>query len=249
MEDLMKRLETLEFELERARAYQECLNQIDKYTYYFNAGLYDLVADLWADREDSSVEMAWGTFYGKKGVDRCYKLGHAKLSPEGAGIAKKGGFYIHSFVTPVLEVAADGKTATGVFFSPGVESPSPLMNDGESECLWCWIKYGVDFIKVDGKWYIWHLSTYGWFMCDYHHSWAEGSHTGPQPKEEGDEGYDDQPEEMRPDGPISHKDWTYTTTGDTELMPVPPLPYKTFRDIGYYLGCPNAHMPPLCDDI
>ena len=238
MEDLVKRIEKLEFELERAKAYQECLNCIDKYTYYFNAGRYDLIAALWADREDSSVEMAWGTYCGKSGVDKCYLNFHEHLD-----IEKNGSFFIHSFVTPVLEVAGDGKTASAVFFSPGVETPPPQPGE-EAECLWCWIKYGVDFIKVDGVWKIWHLSTFGWFMCDYHKSWAEDSEPGPQPEEWKERA----PEEVWPDAPISHKDWTYTTTGDTELMPVPPLPYYTFKDIGYNLCCPDAHDPKICYD-
>ena len=235
MADLEKRIEALEFELERAKAYQECLNTIDKYTYYFNVGMFDEIVALWADRPDSSVEMAWGTYSGTDGIKRCYLGHHGSIN-----MGKNGSFYIHSFATPVLEVAADGKTARAVFFSPGVETPSPARNDGELECLWCWIKYGVDFIKIDGKWYIWHLSTYGWFMCDYYKSWGEESFAGP-----GDERARTMPREHAPDGPISHEDWIYTPTGNTVLLPVPPLPYKTFKDVGYNLCCPNATYPPI----
>ena len=233
MDELLKKIEKLEFELERAKAYQECLNQIDRYTYYFNVGMYDEIVKLWANRPDSSVEMAWGTYTGYDGIKRCYLGHHSEID-----MGKNGSFYIHSFVTPVLEIAGDGRTASAVFFSPGVETPHPDPETGESECLWCWIKYGVDFIKQDGKWYIWHLSTFGWFMCDYHHSWAEGSETGPGPARA-----EKMRPEIRPDAPISHKDWTYTITGDTEFLPVPPLPYYTFKDIGYNLCCPGATIP------
>lgn len=237
MKELEKRIEELEFQLERTRAYQECLNTIDKYTFYFNAGRHDLVADLFADRKDSSVEMAWGTYTGKEGVNRCYRGMHVDA---GVGI-KPGSFFIHSFVTPVLEIAADGKTARGVFFSPGVETPPPADNDNEIECLWCWIKYGVDFIKQDGKWYIWHLSTYGWFMSDYYKSWGEESETGPAP----DSYKDHLPEEFWPDAPTTHGDWTYAPDRTTELLPEPPLPYRTFKDVGYNICCPDSHIPEI----
>ena len=64
----------------------------------------------------------------------------------------KGNMNLHTLTTPVIEVADDGKTAKGLWISPGVECPRVPLFGGEHQAAWCWIKYGVDFAKEDGKW-------------------------------------------------------------------------------------------------
>jgi hypothetical protein len=65
--------------------------------------------------------------------------------PENIGIG--GGYGMHTNLTPVIEIAGDGKTAKGVWFSLGVNG-----NDMASP-----EKYAADFVKEDGKWKIWHF--------------------------------------------------------------------------------------------
>jgi hypothetical protein len=52
---------------------------------------------------------------------------------------------IHPIETPNIIVAEDGKTAKATFVSLGFEAGG-----------WCYGKYANDYIKVDGKWYLWH---------------------------------------------------------------------------------------------
>ncbi len=57
----------------------------------------------------------------------------------------------HTLATPVIEVAKDGKTAKGVWMSPGHEA---RVLGGRLTALWVWGTYGEDFIKEDGRWKI-----------------------------------------------------------------------------------------------
>ena len=68
-----------------------------------------------------------------------------KNTPENIGIG--GGYGMHTNLTPVIEIAGDGKTAKGVWFSLGLNG-----NDMASP-----EKYAADFVKEDGEWKIWHF--------------------------------------------------------------------------------------------
>lgn len=66
--------------------------------------------------------------------------------PEGMG-----GMRIHPTSSPAIVVAGDGKTAKATFHSLGFEGTG-----------WCYGIYANDYIKIDGKWYIWHMK---WLRC------------------------------------------------------------------------------------
>lgn len=77
---------------------------------------------------------------------------------------------IHLMNTEIIEVAADGKTAKGVWLSPGTETaPQPGKEKG------CMVlgKYEVEFIKEDGTWKFWHMILYPLFLSPYDRSWGQ----------------------------------------------------------------------------
>ena len=86
--------------------------------------------------------------------------GGAPAGMSGAMVGQK--FTIHPIATPVIEVAADGKTAKATFTSFGFEG-------GE----WCYGKYANDYIKIDGEWYIWHMKWLRCFKTDFYTSWQD----------------------------------------------------------------------------
>ena len=218
-----------------AWAASQCQNTMARFTNIREAGMTaGQFQALWADRDDSSVEMTWGTYTGYDGIKRCFDGGfHAFFAGDNIG-----DMAIHSMNTPVIEVAGDGKTARGVFFSPGVET-STDPETGKARCNWCWIKYGVDFICEDGRWYIWHFSTFGTFMCDFYKSWGD-EEIRPGCLREDNWIETHVPKDYWPDAPITHNDWVYRTDVAPELNPVPPLPYGTFEEVGYNICCPTA---------
>jgi hypothetical protein len=130
---------------------------------------------------------------------------------------------IHALTTPVVEVAGDGKTAKGIWLSIGVET-GPEPGKDKPQGYWAWCKYGVDFIKEEGKWKIWHLHVYGLFRTPYEKSWVEAEKPGVLPI----------PEELKPDRATTHPLWTYSPTAVAELVPAPPEAYDTWDEATAY---------------
>lgn len=65
---------------------------------------------------------------------------------------------MHTSTTPIIEVADDGQTAQGAWYSPGM-GIMPTVVDGKVKLnpVMFWEKYGGDFVKENGVWKIWHL--------------------------------------------------------------------------------------------
>lgn len=80
----------------------------------------------------------------------------------------KGALRMHAMLTPVIEIAADGKTAMGIWDSFG-----PQANSIDAQTSWLWLKYGVDFVKEDGVWKIWHLQVFPIFNTPWNQGIAE----------------------------------------------------------------------------
>ena len=91
---------------------------------------------------------------------------------------------VHTLVTDVIEVAADGKSARGSFLTPGVIH-SRLTDEGKPYCLVMWERYGSDFVLVDGEWKYLHEHVCPDIMTDMDcFDWAHGEYmrlTDPNP--------------------------------------------------------------------
>ena len=227
MTDFQKQqeLEQVWFELQRVRAVSRCQSVMSKYVFRLATGDLTGCADLWAKRDDSRVEMSWGVYDGYEGVRACYDKCHVENLGDMIGILP-----VHSLTTPVIEVAADGKTARGVWISPGFES-HPDEATGKAGCNWAWMKYGVDFICEDGEWRLWHMTTYGLFMTDYYKSWGD---TAAEGRERNALALlDELSDEAQPSRLPYHKDWNYAVDRAPDPEPVPPEKYRTWDEIGY----------------
>lgn len=126
----------------------------------------------------------------------------------------------HTMATPVIEIAGDGQTAKGVWDSPGSETAT-----GESPAYWAWVKYGVDFIKEDGQWKIWHLKVYPTFRTAYNKSWVETAK---------DNAAAAATTPVNSNAP-KLSTWVYNGKGTPPLEPKPPKPYQTFDPNDAYL--------------
>ena len=75
-----------------------------------------------------------------------------------------GQLLLHVTTTAIIEVAADGKTARGFWYSPG------MIKETGSGASAMWEAYGADFVKEEGGWKLWHLHMYtdfgGTFFVD-----------------------------------------------------------------------------------
>ncbi|MEM2514302.1 MAG: nuclear transport factor 2 family protein [Candidatus Bathyarchaeia archaeon] len=225
--ELEEKIKKLEGEIERLKAVHEIQNLMSKYEYYHTAQRDDKIAEMFAERaEDISAEIAfWGRYKGSQGTRKLYAKVHPYLY-EKAGL---GSLFIHTLTTPVIEVAKDGQTAKGVWISPGIETSRV---NGKLQATWCWIKYGVDFVKENGKWKFWRLKVYRIFRCPYEKSWVEMPEVDPGPFE--------LPEELKPDEPSVY-DRPYSPWTKPDLVPEPPEPYDTWD--GKSMVLPSIKAP------
>lgn len=98
----------------------------------------------------------WGYYVGMDEIRRYYI--------DGNKTAKYGASRIHPMSTWAVELAFDGKTAQGVWYSMSQETFGS--EDGTSaEAYWLGEKIGIDFIKEADGWKIWHYFTGIDYFC------------------------------------------------------------------------------------
>lgn len=207
---------TLQEKIQRLTDLRALQNLMSRYEYLHAANMHAQTVELFA-RKTPGVKLengARGIYDGLEGVQRFY----GDLA-KGMG-DNVGHLHLHTSTTPVMEVARDGKTAQSVWISPGVET-GPPKEGREAMAAWAWIKYGVDFVKEDGAWRLWHLRMYRIFMAPYNKSWVE---VVPAPAGKA-------PSADRPNS----YDWVYRTTVSPQNVPAPPTPYDTWDESRAYV--------------
>ena len=73
-----------------------------------------------------------------------------------------GQLLLHVTTTACIEVAEDGQTAKCFWYSPG------MIAESGSSGNTIWEAYGVDFVKEDGVWKMWHLHMFTDFMGSFY---------------------------------------------------------------------------------
>lgn len=63
--------------------------------------------------------------------------------------------------TPIVEIAADRKTAKGVWYNYGEMTE---VNDTSVAAFWHMGRFAADFLNEDGQWKIWHLQMFDDFI-------------------------------------------------------------------------------------
>jgi hypothetical protein len=162
---------SLQERIERLEAIFEIQNLMGSYSWHRGEQ-----SDLFAKRDDVSLSIGpWGMYKGHDGIRKFFAR---EMEPPPKGGPNPNGFMSeHNMCTPVIEVAEDGKTARGVWTSPGFSSMRNIVTD-KPEANWDWFRYACDFIKEDGNWKIWHLFNFTVFQTKYEKSFAEVN--GPQ---------------------------------------------------------------------
>lgn len=167
----------------------------------------------------------------------------------------KGKLIFHYLASPLIEVAGDGQTAKGLFIMGGVESGitsieaakmapdfmyvKDVLVDGKR--VWMhdiMVKYGVDFIKQDGEWKIWHLHCFEVARSPFGVGWipfASKAQNSPFPDDLMYFGEDGKPVMMpKPDGPVTMRNNPYRTDTGQTLDAPPPVPYRTISETFEY---------------
>jgi len=169
---MMRKLTDAEM-MQRVWDVYQIKNVMGRHAYYHAYGLHERELDeIWVRKPENQATASFGQNWGYQvGMDlirRNYaeanrlmqkkalqalraKYPELEDAPENYGV---GSMLMHALTTPYIEVAGDGKTAQGVWYSPGQVT---VTRPDRVEAVYMYERYGVDFIKEDGEWKIWHL--------------------------------------------------------------------------------------------
>jgi hypothetical protein len=218
---LRKEVASLNFEIARVRAADECENLMDKYQYFHMRGMRTEETALFALKTPGvRVEMRWGIYDEPEGVMRWRKSeGHSKPRP-------KDVFPLHCMATPVIEVAKDGETVRGQWRMIGSETVTEP--DGKTKAYWAAGRFAMDFVKEDGEWKIWKYNTTGLVMAPFEKGWIKANMTLPELEEQIEKAMKekgDRKPDRRPSFPF-----TSSKGEQSEDIPPIPLPYETWDE-------------------
>lgn len=231
---------------ERAEARGAVENVFSTYMYLHNAFRDEEIIDLWVERGTPGVHAQ----YSNLGV---YTTWESVTEYHRGRPAPAGKLLLHYTTTPVIEVAEDGETAKGVWVMNGLESgltdPEVAGNVPDfffepNEVLgkkvwahWVWCEYGIDFLKQDGRWKIWHFRCFEIARATFSRNWIEFASLDAAAFDNDLMyfGEDGRPKFMpKPDTPATDFAQRYHPGRSQELKPRPPVPYRTFADTFEY---------------
>jgi len=139
--------------------------------------------------------------------------------------------YMHTLTTPVIEVAEDGETAKGVWVSPGFMT---IPSREKLGAYWHWDRYGVDFIKEEGKWKIWHFFVGRVFTSPYEKSWVDTTLDSEDVHAPAVAFFKRWPGFKEPPKPPLNSFESYSPFKIARLKPRLPEPYRTFSETFSY---------------
>lgn len=232
LEEKVARLEKIALNAEKMAQHaldvQQIANLMGRQVYLHEVNQDPEFADTLFAQKTPGVSWEVANFGRFEGEEIRQALNAHGRSPVGMDdINLPGTMFEHTLTSPVIEVAADGKTAKGVWMSPGHET-APDPDTGELKAHWCWSKYGCDFVKEDGEWKLWHYHVYATFRTPYEKSWVEQESA----EKEAKMNLMASQRLGKPGTTTYHH--PYSTKTLPELVPEPPVPYETFDESKAY---------------
>lgn len=212
--------------VERLEAIDEIRNLMGRRAFLHSTSLNGREFDeCWAvEHEDLVFEAEdWGVWEGRELIRSAYVEGNPFPS-DTVGLMIE-----HALTTEVIEVAEDGKTAKGVWISPGHET-FPIVPGEAPKPHWSWGRYAVDFVKESVGWRIWHLHILTTFRTPYDTDWVTNATHRPEyfpPEGTAMEGV------AAPSRPVTFNQ-PYDPQKPPAYQPVPPASYGTWADVTSY---------------
>ena len=154
---------------------EDIRDMMSKRSLYIAMGMRrEELRDFWVNQPENintaSFGTNWGWYVGMQNIADYYVVSfNEKLKKQLAAAHRAdptieeteenlgiGYFEGYPVSTPLIELAEDGKTAQGMWYSMGQRTT--LNEDGQTACaLWVYGRICVDFVKENGEWKIWHL--------------------------------------------------------------------------------------------
>ena len=141
--------------------------------YYANDERRAELDELWVSTPEykatASYGRNWGYYVGMDSIAKYYVIDHTAKeyaaleaihanNPDVAVNSANlgwGNTAFHTVTTPMLYIAGDGKTARGLWYLAGQETI--MQADGTAKAYHTMDNMGVELVKENGKWKIWHL--------------------------------------------------------------------------------------------
>lgn len=130
---------------------------------------YDAIWEAYVEGHNSSWLETAKSYAARQGIDLTGLTDEEILETYGG----MGQLLLHVTTTAIIEVAEDGQTAKGYWYSPGMIAESGQTANS------IWEAYGADFIKENGVWKMWHLHMYTDFMCAFGDNFTGASGSAP----------------------------------------------------------------------
>jgi hypothetical protein len=172
-------------ELEKQVQLQEDIQEIEHlqkmYGYYFDTNRWADIVDLFSDNCESVEIVDHGVFKGKKGVEHIYVdvIGARKTGPRPPWVA-----FVVMQIAPVIDVAPDGKTASGRWQTWLFES-KPYGAFPRQEFLHGY--YENQYVKENGRWKFSLLHWNNTFCAPVEDGWLNTPLIGWMPLPDADE--------------------------------------------------------------
>lgn len=244
---LAARVATLEKEVRGERDRSAVENLFSRYMYLHNAFQDAQIIPLWAKKGTPGVSSQYSNLGVYTDWDKITQYHRDRPSPIGK-------LLFHYVTTPAIEVAADGQTAKGLWIVNGLESGLTDPEHAKQMPAWMfekemvggkkvwmhnvYLKYGVDFIKQDGEWKIWHFHCFEIARAPYSMGWIPFAAAAQDDAFNFDLMYlgdDGRPVFMpKTDKPATVLNNTYRTDTAQKLEARPPEPYRTFAETFSY---------------
>lgn len=256
MAPLMAQMKNLP-KVEKANEALAIQNLMSRRMFYHSVGRNELELELWSKTRANEVRWAQnqGCYVGMKSLKVYYDDVNRQMQAAGlkqlaaANPAIKnvpenrfiGNTILHTLTTPIIEVAEDGQSAKGVWYTPGVILGTK--SDGRTpEGLWIWERYGVDFIKEDGRWAILNAQVNTDFAGPMGQPLTKQNFEAAAMGTEGAAAPGPGASGIKIPGPdIAKRTYEeFDATRVPRLEPRLPEPYRTFKDTFAYADCSDG---------
>jgi len=240
-------VDMLRHEVQAGKDRADVANLFSRYMYLHNAFRDTDIIPLWASKGTPGVRSQYSNLGVYTDWDKIVSYHQGRPNPAGK-------LLFHYVTTPVIEVAGDGQTAKGLWIVNGLESGLVSPDNAKNMPAWMfenemiqgkkvwmhnvYLKYGVDFIKQDGTWKIWHFHCFEIARAPYGMGWIPFAAAAQDDAFNVDLMYigeDGKPVFMpKVDGPAKVMSNTYRTDTPQRLEARPPEPYRTFSETFEY---------------
>lgn len=143
--------------------YLEVCKLMARYSFLHYGGKHEPTYEFFTRRPDVRCELGPVGVY--EGPDKVYDF----FVAQHAGGDRPGVRRMHPVALPMVEIAGDGKTARGLWLTPGIEGDAT----DPTWAAWYYDSYANDFIKDPEGWKWWHFHLVEEIHADYGYSFEE----------------------------------------------------------------------------